>query len=550
MKLSKNKTFFNLNTEKNHRSLFFFLLFYSIYCALTVGKSWDEGTHLKIGKSALDYLFSFGKIDSPGFYREHYSPIYWSLKYLFTLIFPLKYQIEANHFINLAFSFSAIIGIGKLSKELFNKEVGKIVFLILFFYPAFFGHMAFNSKDMLLAFCNVWIFYLIIRYFRKQNIEEKRTSYIISLGVLSALATGLEFVFFGTLIPVFIFAIIEIFFVKKIINKNFSNQKLYLDFLKIFLIFYFLLVLFWIDVHPNIFTLPFTFFLEHVSLVTGDLMRGVPFNLLNGTYYLSWQVPKLHFLINFIYKSPEYLLACYIVFFLIIIKSNVFFKEKFEFFTYKLILITSLMLIPIVIGYVSPLIIYDGMRHFLWSIPYFCIIPGLTIYFLIKNFSSLKSKLSLIPLLILIAYFLFSFFSVTPYQYTYLNLFNGNIESRYQKFENDYWGVSIKELVKNIKFNKNKPINIAVCGAHPRVFKHLIKKGYTNLIPTKPQLADYIIMTNRTSLVSGNLTIESTNESVKLMNCFDKFKGEDIFSVKRNGLSLSIFRKKTNISNW
>ena len=67
------------------------------------------------------------------------------------------------------------------------------------------------------------------------------------------------------------------------------------------------------------------------------------------------------------------------------------------------------MIIPIVIGYISPLIIYDGMRHFLWSIPYFCIIPGLTIYYLMEKFSLLKFKLALIPLLTLIVYLLFNF---------------------------------------------------------------------------------------------------------------------------------------------
>ena len=58
-----------------------------------------------------------------------------------------------------------------------------------------------------------------------------------------------------------------------------------------------------------------------------------------------------------------------------------------------------------------------------------------------------------------------------------------------------------------------------------------------------PEQADYIIMTNRASFVSGNLTLESTNESVKLMNCFDRFKGEDIFKVERNGVLLSVIRK-------
>ena len=62
--------------------------------------------------------------------------------------------------------------------------------------------------------------------------------------------------------------------------------------------------------------------------------------------------------------------------------------------------------------------------------------------------------------------------------------------------------------------------------------------------------ADYIIMTNRTLLVSGELTKKSTNEDVKIMNCFDRFKGKNVFELKRNGLLLSVVRKKTNISNW
>ena len=281
--------------KTKQKILFLFLVCFSIYCALTIGKSWDEGYHLIQGKVTLDYLLSFGKIDKDLFYREHYSPIYWSLKYLFIQIFSYKYQIEASHLVNLIFSLSTIIGIGKLSKELFNHKVAKLVFLVLFFYPVFFGHMAFNSKDMVLAFCHVWIFYLVIRYLKKQNIKDKTNYYIIFLGVLTALATGVQLFFIGTLIPIFLFILIEIFFLKKFISNNFSKKKFYIDFCKIFLIFYFLLILFWIDTHPNILVLPFNFLLEHFSLVSGEHWRGWPYNLLNGKYYSSGQVPKLYF---------------------------------------------------------------------------------------------------------------------------------------------------------------------------------------------------------------------------------------------------------------
>ena len=225
-RLKKIKSFFKFSNKKSHKIFFLFLLIFSIYCALSIGQSWDENTQLFIGKVTLDYLFSLGKIDNVYLYREYYSPIYWSLNYLLTQIFPSKYQIEASHLINLIFSLSAIIGIGKLSKELFNQKVGKIVFLILFFYPIFFGHMSFNGKDTILTFCHVWIFYLVIKYLKNQNIKDKANNYIIYIGMLTALATSIYLIFVGTLIPIFLFVLIEIFFSKKFISNNFDKKKL------------------------------------------------------------------------------------------------------------------------------------------------------------------------------------------------------------------------------------------------------------------------------------------------------------------------------------
>ncbi len=548
--LIKISNFFKLNGTTNNKILFYILILFATYCSLIVGKSWDEGAHLRIGKSTLDYLLSIGKNDNYTFYREHFSPIYWSLKYLITQVFPHKYQIEVTHIINLFFSISTIVGIRKIINELFNQQVSKLVFLILFFYPVFFGHMSFNGKDMFLAFCHVWIFYLTLKYLRMQNVRQKSNNYIIYIATLGAAASGLELVFLGTLIPIFLFIIIDIFFLKKIINTNFNVKIFFIDLVKVFFIFYFILILFWVDTHPNIFTLPYSYFVDHLSLVSGELPRGRPFNLINGEYHLSWQVPKLHFLINLLYKSPEYFLATYVIFSVIFIISNDFFSKRFSFFNYKICLIFSIMLLPVLIGQIMPVVTYDGMRHYLWVIPYFCVIPGLTIFYLIENFHLLKAKLTLSFLSIFILYLLYNFFISTPYQYTYLNLFNGKSENMYKKFENDYWGVSANELIKSVSFDKNKITKLAICGVHPRIFDYLKNQGEVNLIRAHPKDADYIIMTNRVLLVSGSLTKSSNNKTVKMMNCFDRFKGQNVFELKRNGLLLSAIRKKTNISNW
>ena len=130
-------------------------------------------------------------------------------------------------------------------------------------------------------------------------------------------------------------------------------------------------------------------------------------------------------------------------------------------------------------------------------------------------------------------YFLFIFFTITPYQYTYLNFLNGKTENRFRKFENDYWGSSMNELITNSNFKKNKTIIFATCGVSSVLPKYYLKKdGYSNFIFVSPKQADYIIMTNRVLMHDGIIN-----------NCFDQFKGEDITAVKRNGLILSVIRK-------
>ena len=84
--------------------------------------------------------------------------------------------------------------------------------------------------------------------------------------------------------------------------------------------------------------------------------------------------------------------------------------------------------------------------------------------------------MSLLSLFVI--YFLFNFFIITPYQYTYLNILNGKIENRYKKFENDYWGSSIKELTKKITLDKKGIISFATCGINQNVVKYYLKKKW------------------------------------------------------------------------
>ena len=515
-------------SKKNKKIIFYILILFSSFCAISIGYSWDEGFLINQGKVTANYLLSLGLSDPDNFFRrEFYSPIYYSLRYLFVQAFPAAYQIEAGHLVNLFFSFATIIGIKKICEDFFNKEVGLIVFLILFFFPAFFGHMGFNSKDTIIAFCHVWIFYLAIKY-----LKSHQSSKIYYISVLSAVGTGINLFFLGSLLPLIVFFLLEKFVYKKFNYKELNIKKFLGDIAKGFLIFYFTLVLFWIDTHPNIFILPFKFFYEWAF---SDLWRGYFYILLNGDYYLYKDIPKSYLLTNIIYKSPEYFLLSYVFFLGILISNKSFFTKKIKQFNYKLLWITAMIIYPFILLYLTSFSIYDGLRHVLWMLPYLCIIPALTVYFLTKNLKKFKIKFFATILFLFFSYFLINFLIITPYQYTYLNSLNGNKKNYTKKFENDYWGASIKELINKVDFNKNKKIRLSTCGVNSNIPKYYLKeKGFTNFEINRFENSDYIIITNRA-------TINEKNN--KLLNCFDKHNGEEIFNVSRNGVVLSSFRK-------
>ena len=198
--------------------------------------------------------------------------------------------------------------------------------------------MGFNSKDTIIAFCHIWIFLFTIKY-----IQTNEGRYLNLIGILAATGTGINLFFLGSLIPLFIFFIIEFFFIKKLSKKRHSIKKVFLDFLKCFLLFYLVLVLFWIDTHENILILPFKLFFEWAF---SDLWRGYPYILLNGEYYFYSEIPKSYLIINILLKSPEYFLITYLIFIFAIFKSTDFFKSQFKLFLYKFILIASMVIYP------------------------------------------------------------------------------------------------------------------------------------------------------------------------------------------------------------
>ena len=201
-----------LLNEKVIKSL---LISYTAYCAFTIGVSWDELYYHEIGKINLKYLLSFGQIEETFIYKYRFSTIYWSLSSLITQIFPKDFNLEIFHLINSFFGLMTIVGLYRLNKILFNKSVAKISSIFLFFTPFFFGHIAINNKDIILAFSHIWIIYYLYKYtFFNFDLKRKLTL-ILKISLLSALGTGIQLLFIGSLLPVICIFLTIIFLFKK-----------------------------------------------------------------------------------------------------------------------------------------------------------------------------------------------------------------------------------------------------------------------------------------------------------------------------------------------
>ena len=506
-------------------------IFFAITNAIILGMSWDEPFHYENGIVRLRYLFSLGEYKNYDiwFNIKYYPGLYDVISSFISQMFPKKFFVETHHLINFVFAISTIFCSYKITSKLFDKFTGTILFILIFTNPIFFGHMSINPKDTILAFCFVYTLYFALKYIDNFKNDEKRSRYTYLVALVVGLGSGTRAVFIISLLPICVFVIYKIYYSTW---KNESKAKFYADVLKIAFLAYLLMIIAWPQTHQNIAYLPFMFIWE--SLTTAPV--GTDWGLLNGKYYQANDTPKNYLLLNFIYKFPEFILLSIPLFFIFYRKIYSFFSSKSVNFKENLIFILFIIFYPITIIIFLGTKLQDGLRYFLYIVPFILIIPSILYSYLLQNINRTIYKIILIPILILFIFYINIFFRLNPYQYVYLNSFIGKFENSHTKFENDYWGLSLKELIKKIDnktLNTNKKIpKIAFCGFNYDIAKYYLDKNniiYQHVFMDKE--FDYIIVTNRQN-------VRKINDNFILETCFETFNLKEVASVKRNGLKL------------
>ena len=549
------------------------LIIFSLFNSLIIGLSWDEYFHHINGLARFEYLKSLGDFQKYNFRNNMYYPgLYDTISYaigyivlLFDQNFYRNYFPEITHFINFLFSVLSLFGFYLIVKKFFNKNIAILATLLTLLNPFFFGHMGMNTKDIIIFFALIWFSYFFYKYLKSEKniyLNLILASFFIGFGC------GVRLTFLVIVFPVIICGLIYLF-------KKSKGQ--YLNLIKrlaahsifAFLIIILLTVICWPHMLAHIESKNAFKFIFLIIKKTIAWNQGPKIGLINGSFYEVFNTPSTYFLDVLRFRMPFYWTLLILFTFSLLITKTMFFKNHINNFNNKFIVINIIAFFPILLAISLIANIYDNMRLFLFVVPFFSLLASFSLYYFLTNFrNSFKSKIGIILILFLFSISMYRFISLTPYQYSYVNFSYFKFKDTANKFEHDYWGATYKELIKKIKNTYSQSeineFRISECGGGDMTLvyylnKHLnIKKTYDEY---KLGDATHLLMNNRTLLALKHLDLSKLKSTTKLIyddeleqiirakgvkqTCFnyEKYKGEDLVTVSRDGLIMSTFRK-------
>lgn len=362
-------------------------------------------------------------------YFENIYDFYFFLQHLFLTIYVLL----------------ALLIIFKKLKKMFSKEFSLWFIIFICFYPSFNGHALFNLTDLPLAL-NIFlasIYYLDFFVVKKENLDNKKLLIVSFLLSSCILVRSTSIIF---LLPLLIFTIFE--------NKENAERKfIFFSNLKILIPTF----IFYIIGTPSMWRHPILYLSNILKFQLDNPWRGV--TLTNGNFVDAAEPTVSYLSIWFFYKTPIVLM------FFLIVNIFLFKKTKNNILNkYSFLIVFYTFTLHALIGPLT----YNGIRHYLFLIPfltYIFVIGFLEVY---KKFDKYKMILTLITF----AYLSFTQISYDQYKYTYFNEFASTADmASYCKDINgcgnwltDYWGTSGKESAELLdKYNFN---HLYVCSPH------------------------------------------------------------------------------------
>tara|TARA_B100000035_G_scaffold39302_1_gene29636 strand:+ start:29920 stop:31590 length:1671 start_codon:yes stop_codon:yes gene_type:complete len=342
------------------------------------------------------------------------------------------------HFFLLIYASACLFIICNKLSKLINFKTSFTFLCVLILTPSFSGHALFNLKDIPYAL-NMFIFFLFfIESYEKITLEKLNSKILLKLSFILSL-----FIVIRVNAIFFSFLLILCLIIQKKDIKIFTQTIFIVNLIKIYLLalvfLYFFTPSAWLNPSGWIYEALYQQFFDSWSGSTLTNGNFVLASNMNWKYLLEWLVFKL----PLIYHLG--ILAT--LFYLFKRQTIPVYSEVAMYFVFLVIL----MFIIFKPG------VYDGLRQFLFLIPFLALILSQIMIKISKDFN-FSFKLIFIPLFF---YLIFTQYGLGQYRYVYFNELV-NIDSVSIECKNidgcgfwpsDYWGYSGKELAEYLNRN-------------------------------------------------------------------------------------------------
>jgi len=369
-----------------------------------------------------------------------------------TRVQALADRVKVKHYMTFLVSLITYAAVAGIVGTLCGSKYAWFGALTLVFFPTFWGHSFFNPKDPPFAAIFTLTTLLgayVVNYYLKPDEpikvgKNRATFYTVLFGILVGLLTGIRIGGF-----LFLFFILATYLILRL-GKGGSNR----DFFN-FAGLYLLLCVTWFATnticYPAFWSNPIAGFLETIDYLSAHRLqiavlfdsKFIPIQNLPWNYLPTWMfmtIPLI-FQIGFVVGTS-----------LIVAKYS---KLSTLQRACTILVLFQVLFLPLVaIIKHSPM--YDGMRHFLFTLPGIAAISATAFIWIYQKLSKKSFKMIAASFItVVFVAIAFDMIALHPYQYIYFNRISGGLKQAQGQYETEYWGLSLREGMEWL--NKNAP---------------------------------------------------------------------------------------------